>query len=159
MIKILLEILSIVIGGTIGWWLLPIFDKIAYIYILHPEAQISQYLKYEIGKRQLKTAWQTMKLRKTEFDKLTTRGILFQAVWLVLVIFVLTSTASLLGKALVIGLGLRILFEEVKEYLKDKNLLKQHLFWQVKREISEKELRAYLITKIVLVILCLLLVR
>lgn len=146
MIQILLNILSVIIGAGIGWWF-PWLDKIAYIFILHPEAQISQYIKFQLEKKNWKNAWETLQVRDSEFDKLTTRGILFQLVWVVLAIFALTSTGPLLGKSLVLALGLRILFEEWSEWLKDKTTLKQRLFWQIQGEWSDLELKIYLIIK------------
>jgi len=45
----------------------------------------------------------------------------------------------------VLTLGLRILLEEWSEYVKDREALKQKLFWQIKREFSDSELKIYLI--------------
>jgi len=137
------QIVSAASGLAIGW-LMPIMDKIAYIYILHPEAQISQYLKYQVEKKQLKKVWQTIKLRGEEFDKLTTRGLLFQITWAVLAIFTLTSTAGWFGKCLVMGLGLRILIGEWTEWLKNKEAMEKKLLWQVKSDWTEKEIKVYL---------------
>ncbi|MCX6816429.1 MAG: hypothetical protein NTZ93_00975 [Candidatus Beckwithbacteria bacterium] len=155
----IIKIISIILGGIIGWGL-PVLDKVAFIYIIHPEAQISQYLKYQLGKKDWKVFWQTWKLRGGEFDKLTSRGILFQLAWVVLAVFALTSTTNLFGKVLVIGLGLRVLFEEWREYLTNRDLLKQKLFWQVKKEISNNELKWYMgIKTIIFGWLCLLLAQ
>lgn len=138
-----LDILWLVLGGIVGW-LMPWFDKIAYVYILHPEAQVSQYVQHQVKQKQLKQAFETLKQRGGEFDKLTTRSALFQVAWVILAFFALSSVGSLFGKALVMSLGLRILVEEWREYLTDKNKLKLKLFWQVKREVSNDELKWYL---------------
>ncbi|MDZ7586140.1 MAG: hypothetical protein U0946_00155 [Patescibacteria group bacterium] len=146
MIKVLLEILILVGGGIVGW-LLAYADYAAYIYILHPEAQISQYLKWQLEKRQFKIFWETLKRRQNEFDKLTTRGILFQLAWVVLAIFALSSTTGGFGKAVVMGLGLRVLVSEWGEFRKNKESLKQQLFWQVQAVINDQELKWYLLVK------------
>ncbi|MCG2691511.1 hypothetical protein L6272_01645 [Microgenomates group bacterium] len=152
-------IINIILGGIVGWFL-PALDKIAYIYILHPEAQISQYLKFQLEKRQWKSFWETLKSRQAEFDKLTTRGILFQAAWLVLAVFTVTSVPGWFGRALVMVLGIRILLEEWRDWLKNKDVLRQKLFWQIKKEWQNQELKWYLIGKTITVSwLCLLLVR
>lgn len=147
----IITIINIILGGIVGW-LIPALDKIAYIYILHPEAQISQYLKWQLERRQFKNFWETLKRRQAEFDKLTTRGILFQAVWLVLAIFTVTSVPGWFGQALVMVLGIRILLEEWREWLKNKDVLRQKLLWQVKTEMNERELKVYLIIKSLLII-------
>ncbi|MFH0942970.1 MAG: hypothetical protein V1810_02230 [Candidatus Beckwithbacteria bacterium] len=149
MLQGLLLILSIVGGAAIGW-LMPIFDYVAYVYILHPEAQISQYLKYEIVKKQFKPAWETVKRRRGEFDKLTTRGILFQLVWVVLAVFAITSTTGWFGKSLIMGLGFRVLVEEISEWRKDRASLKKKLLWQVEKEWADRELKLYLGVKAVI---------
>lgn len=141
----LLTIISLILGAVIGW-LIPWFDRIAYIYILHPEAQVAQYIKYQIEKKQWRSAWTNLKLRSREFDQLTTRGVLFQLAWVVLAFFAVTSAAGWFGKTLVLVLGARILAEEWREWLTDKPALKQKLFWQVKRDWSDAELKIYLIT-------------
>jgi len=155
----IITIINIILGGAVGWFL-PILDKIAYIYILHPEAQISQYLKWQLEKKQLKNFLETLQRRQGELDKLTTRGILFQAAWLVLAIFTVTSVPGWFGRALVMVLGIRILLEEWRDWLKNKDVLRQKLLWQIKKEWQNQELKLYLIGKTIAVAwLCLLLVR
>lgn len=155
----IINIISIIAGGVIGWFL-PALDKIAYIYILHPEAQISQYLRFQLERNQFQAFWKTLKSRQGEFDKLTTRGILFQLTWIVLAIFTMTSVPELFGQVLVISLGVRILVEEWREWLGNKEIFAQRLLWQVNKTWSPGEIKWYLISKTLLVgWLCLLLVR
>jgi len=146
----LLSIISIILGALIGW-LIPWLDKIAYIYILHPEAQVAQYVKYQIDQKQWRAAFNSLNRRAKDFDQLTTRGILFQLAWVVLAFFAVTSAAGWFGKTLVLTLGLRILLEEWSEYVKDREVLKQKLFWQIKREFSDSELKFYLIAMTLMV--------
>ncbi len=138
-----LEVVGLLVGGVLGWWL-AWFDRVAYVLILHPEAQVSQYVRYHLGKRNYRQAWDLLEKRGGELDKLTTRGFLFQAAWLVLALFAITSVASMFGKMVVMGLGLRIMVEEWLEYRSDKALLKQRLFWQVQRQVSNQELKWYM---------------
>ena len=138
-----LELIGLFIGGATGW-LLVWFDKIAFVYIIHPEAQISQYVKYQIEKRNYKGAFELMEARAGEMEKLTSRSVLFQAAYIVLALFALTSTASMFGKSLVMGLGLRIILTDWQEYLKDKEGLKRKLFWQIQRQVSNLELKWYM---------------
>jgi len=138
-----LQVLLLLAGGIFGWiivWL----DRLVYIYWSHPEAQLSQYTRYYFTKKNWKAGINLMEQRKAEFKELTFRSALFQVAWVVLAVFALTSVASIFGKAMVTGLGLRILYGEWRDYLKDKETLKRWLFWQVKREISNEELKWYL---------------
>ncbi len=144
MLNIVLNILGGIIGGIIGWWV-AWADRIAFVYILHPEAQVSQYLQFLVSQKQLKKAWEVIKNRGGEMGKLTTRSVLFQLAWVVLGFFAVTSVGSWFGRTLVMTVGARILYEEWREYAKDRQLLKQRLFWQIKREVDDTELKIYLI--------------
>ncbi len=132
-----------VMGGVVGWSL-SYLDWILYIYVLHPEAQIARYVQHQIKRKQVRLAIDTLRKRQEELTKLTTRGFLFQVIWVGLALFTLTSVSSYFARALVMGLGLKVLLTEWREYLTDKRRLKQWLFWQIKREVSDEELKWYL---------------
>lgn len=144
MIITVINVISVILGVIIGW-LIPWLDKVAYIYILHPEVQAAQYVKYQISQKQFKAAWQSLNARAKEFDKLTTRSLLFQLAWVVLAFFAVTSSAGWFGKTLVLTIGGRLLFEQWQDWVKDRAGLKQKLFWQVKREWRDGEVKIYLI--------------
>jgi len=136
-------VILFVVGALIGWQMVW-FDKIAFIYILHPEAQLSQQVKFYIKQKQYRRAMRLLDERETEMDKLTTRSVLFQVAWVGLGLFAVTSVANFFGRMLVMSLGLRIMVEEWEEYKADKQALNKLLFWQIKREVSDKELKRYL---------------
>ena len=139
-----LQLLWLALGGVVGWHLIW-FDVIAFAYILHPEAQVSQYIQFQINNRRFKKAAEMVALRIGEFDKLTTKTVLFQIAWVVLTVFTLTSTAGWFGKTMIMTLGLHILIDQWQMYLKnDKESLKKQLFWQIQRPVSDKELQWYL---------------
>ncbi|MEA3355168.1 MAG: hypothetical protein U9Q63_01650, partial [Patescibacteria group bacterium] len=89
--------IGFIFGGGLGWSLV-FFDVIAYTYILHPETQLSLYIRHQIKSKQFKQAYESIKRRRSEFNKLTTRSVLFQIVWVVLAVFGLTSVNGLFGK-------------------------------------------------------------
>src|SRR3989344_8518541 len=129
-----LQLVWLILGGILGWWLVWL-DFVAFAYILHPEAQVSQYIKFQLDNRRFKKAAEMVTLRIGEFDKLTTRSALFQAAWVVLTVFTLTSTAGWFGKTMIMALGLHILIDQWQLYMKDKEALKKQLFWQIQRPI------------------------
>jgi len=141
--KTLIDLLGVIGGGWIGFMMVEL-DKIAYVLFLHPESQVAQYVKYYVEKKNYKRAWEQLKLREKEMIKLTSRSGLFQAVWVVLAFFALTSVPSWFGRVLVMSLGLRILIENWLLYKQDKMSLKRRLFWQIQREFSNQELKWYM---------------
>lgn len=130
-------------GGGLAGWTLTKIDRLVYVYLTHPEAQISVYVKHLIEKKNYQQALAVLEQRKGELKELTFKSVLFQAAWVVLAVFALTSTAGWFGKMVVMGLGLKIFWQMADKFKRDKEGLKKDLFWQVKREITETELRGY----------------
>ena len=133
----------LIVGGGVGWFL-AWFDRLVYVYWSHAQTQLSQHVRYRFERGDIKGGLRLLKERKKELKELGFRSVLFQIVWVLVAIFALTSTTSWFGKALVMGLGLRILVDEWRDYFTDKQTLKRWLFWQVKRKIADDELRWYL---------------
>ncbi len=129
-----------VLGGFIGWNL-NLLDYFVYIYFTNPESQVSVESKYLLKARRFN---QAIALLKTKESHLAFRGVLFRLVWVGLALFTLTSTASFLGKGLVMGLGLNLLINEWQEQKTKPEVLNSRLFWQIKRKVSLQEQRYYL---------------
>ena len=138
------EILGWWLGGAVGWWLL-VLDRWVWVYWTRPETQLAHRVRWLVSQRRIKEAWEEILRRKEEQDRLAFRSVLFQLAWLGLAFFAVTSTAGMFGKGVVMGVGLHLLYDEWKDYLKSAQLLRDWLFWPVKREVSLKETRFYLI--------------
>jgi hypothetical protein len=147
-----LPVVGWLLGGFIGYWLL-ILDQVLDIYYAHPETQLAQYVRYYLNKGHYRWIVKVLKGRRHDQPRLTFRSAVFQVLWLGLAIFALTSTSSLLGKAVVMGLGLHLLLNEWEDYLANPETLRSWLFWQVKREVSFKEQRYFLIAMTVFFLL------
>jgi len=139
-----LPIFSWLLGGFIGFWFLYL-DRLIDIYFTHPETQLSHYIRHYLSQGRYQWAWKTLQQRRKEQQRLTFHSALFQVVWVILALFTLSSTSSLLGKGLVMGLGLHLLLNQWQDYLIDPQYLRGWLFWQIKREISLKEQKIYLL--------------
>ncbi|GEM_PF-1356897 len=136
------EFLTWLVGGFLGWHFL-FLDKIVYFYFLHPELPSTQQAKKVMENHGLR-AWLKLMINEKVEEKLTLRSLLFQLVFWVLAIFTVTSTASFLGKGLVMGLGLHLLIEEWQLQLSNPLILNKRLFWQLKRTVSLEEQKYYL---------------
>ena len=137
------DLVGMVVGAIVGFemnW----FDRVAYIYITRPEVQLSLQVQYWVKNKELKRAFEAVRDRVSEMDRLTTRSILFQVAWVGLAFFAITSTGGGFSRMLVMGLGLEMLVSQWMAYGQDKMQLKQELFWQIKREVSNLELKRYL---------------
>lgn len=136
-----LSVLWWLIGAYIGYWLLTV-DRFVDVYFTHPDTKMSIYIKDLVKKNNFKKAIEDLEKYKEHQKNLALRSALFQAIWIPLTFFTLTSTASLFGKAVVMGLGLHLLFDEWEDVKSGKGI--SWLFWQIKRQISLKEQKIYL---------------
>ena len=138
-----LDVTGLFVGGVLGWLLVNL-DRLVYVYFSHAGTQMAQYARYQFDQKKWREGWRIFEMRQDEMEELTFRSALFQAAWVVLALFALTSTASLFGKSLVMGVGLKILVDEWRDYLYARGTLKRWLFWQVKRQITDTEVKVYL---------------
>ncbi|MFC1711675.1 hypothetical protein ACFLZ1_03765 [Patescibacteria group bacterium] len=129
------------LGAVLGSHFLKI-DQLIYVYFTRPEQPLSLEVRALISQKKIGPAWDLLDSRSIEQKQLALRSFLFQISWVVLVLFTLTSTASYFGKALVMGIGLKLLLEEWDDFLHAGNI--SWLFWQIKREVGIKEQRVYL---------------
>ena len=79
--------------------------------------------------------------RREEQLYLVVRSIFFLAAWVPMTLFVITSTGSMLGTGLVMGIGLHLLYDSFVDF-KNMERLKWWLFWSVKRKVSDNEAKA-----------------
>lgn len=128
-------------GAVLGAHLLKI-DQLFYVYFVEPQEPLSFQLRQLLRQRKISQTWDLLEQKLAEQTKLATRSFLFQAAWPILALFTLTSTASWFGKALVMGIGLKLLIEEWENILAGQNI--SWLFWQIKREIPLKEQKVFL---------------
>jgi len=127
------------IGGLIGMWFV-IVDRVAYVYFTRPHEQLSIQVKGLVNQRRYVEALRLINHRKDEQKNLAIRSVLFVGVWILLALFVLTSSGSLFAVGLVMGVGLHLLYDMVVD-LNDIGKLRSWLFWPVKRMVSDDEAR------------------
>ena len=128
-------------GGLIGWNFL-FLDQLIWVYFTQPNNKISEEVRFLFTQKKWKQGIEVLKVKEYEMERLAFKSVLFQICWLVLVFFVLTSTSSLLGKGIIMGVGLHLLLKEWQDFKKWRRF--DWLFWQIKREITLKEQKFYL---------------
>lgn len=138
------ESLIFVFGGLVGWWLLKT-DRLVSAYFLEPQTQLSYHIRYLVEKFKPLKLFRLLRERKKEQKRLVFRSAFFQVGWLFLAFFTITSTTSFLAKGMVLGLGLHLLFDEIKDWRrKGLNFVRDWLFWQIKRTVTLKEAKIFL---------------
>jgi hypothetical protein len=132
-----------VIGVLIGFQIL-FADRIVHAFYLYPETEFNTLVR-ELWKRgDVKGMLKALAQAETLQEKLLTRSALFLIVYIFMTIFVLTSTGSVVGFGIMLGMGLHYTVDFWR-YSKDpKKFAKQYL-WQVKRVLSPQEIRAFVL--------------
>jgi hypothetical protein len=132
------------VGGLLGTFLLDA-DHLFYLLWINPHELTSLRAKRLVEQKRFKEAlilvWDT----RHERIRLPFRNALFQPILYVLCFFILTSTGSLFGAGLVMGMALHLLKDEVEDLLTDKERLKKWLFWQIKGEVSDENQKIFVI--------------
>ncbi|MGI5828328.1 MAG: hypothetical protein ACOX6V_04900 [Patescibacteria group bacterium] len=149
-LEVWLPVILWLAGGMFGYVVLSL-DRIIDIYITHPNTKLAGYVKQLVSQGWYRQAWQVIQANKHLQPRLVFHSVLFQAIWVFLALFTVTSTFQLFGQGFVLGLGLHLLLEEWQEYNKDKEKLKQWLFWQLNLTLSDRDVKWYLLAISILI--------
>lgn len=150
------KVVSFFLGALLAAHFIKI-DQLIYVFFTKPEDELSLQVKGLIKQKKYGDAWDVLDLKIDLQSQLASRSLLFQLAWVGLAVFALTSTAGFFSKALIIGIGLKLLLEEWQDIWQGNNI--NWLFWQVKRQVSLDEQKKYLyIVSVIFVLLSLLFV-
>lgn len=104
------------LGGAIGTYL-PDIDHLIYAYFLSPQDLTSQRVNYSLKNQDIGKSVQLLYETRYERTKAIFHTAFFQIIFLILTIFVFTSTASLFGKGLVLGFSVHLLIDELVDFM------------------------------------------
>jgi hypothetical protein len=122
--------------GFAFFWL----DRILHVFFVDPDHQFHQVVRQSWREGKYFSAVKLIFTQRDLQEKLITRSVLFFLTYLAVTLFVLTSTGSLFGIGLVLGIGLHFGFDFIRYY---RNLggFQRHFLWQVQRQWSAQEVR------------------
>lgn len=140
--RFLVETLVLGLGLAVGVYML-FLDRVVYTFS-YPKEQLSQYFVWYWKKKQYVSALALLDSRRSEQQKLTFRSALFMIIWVPLALFAVTSTPSLFGKGVVMGLMFHILYDAWRLQRMAPEKLNVRLFWQVKRQVGYEEQLVFL---------------
>ena len=101
---------------------------------------LSLAIKRLVNKRQWQLVYIAFQHRGKEQTHLALHSVLFLLVWLVIAFYLITSSGSILTAGLVLSLGLQLAYQMAMDY-KQPNKLRAWLFWQIKRTLTETEMK------------------
>lgn len=117
-------------------------DGLIYVYFLKPAEPISLDIKNLFKQKQYQLALKELISREKEMKELTLKSALFQIAWIAIALFTISSTASYLGKGLVMAIGFQLLFSQWQAVLANQPL--DWVFWQIKTKVGLKEQKIFL---------------
>lgn len=138
------------VGGIVGT-LLPDIDHIIYFYFVGPQELTSQRFDYMAHNHKIKRMLGLLYETRTERKGLIFHTIFFQAIFLLLTFWMLSSSGSLIGKGLVLSFALHLTIDQwvdVEEIGSLKNWIKN-----LPLTIDAKQTTSYLYISTVLLIL------
>ncbi len=136
------QLIGLWAGGLIGTFLLDL-DHLIYCFFQNPHELTPQRLRHYLQQGQYKYSLALLFETQKERKRLIFHSLLFQIVLLVAVFFVLTSSAGLLGKGLVLVLFLQSLISQFDEFLKTGKM--DSWFWQLKISLPSNFQALYLL--------------
>ncbi len=128
------------IGVYIGF-LIFFLDRFLHVFFLEPEAELSKIVRELWRNKQVTKVVKAVVIGRNLQERLITRSVFFLIAYVATAIFILTSTGSVLGMGVVLGIGLHYCFDLIR-YSRNAELFRKHFFWQLKKGLADREILA-----------------
>ena len=138
------------LGGIMGHYLLDL-DHLLYALWIYPHELTSMRFKRLLEQSRFRDAIDLLADTRQERKRLTLHSVVFQAVLPIFSFFVLTSTGSMLGAGLVMGLYLRSLEGLFTDFRKLGHI--KNWFWQVRGEVPQQIQALYFVGMVIIFVL------
>ncbi len=145
-----LSYLPFLVGGIIGS-ILPDIDHLIYVYYLRPYEVTSQRVMYDVQKGNLRQTWNLLSATRGERVNLILHTVLFQILFLVLSFLVITSSASLLGRGLVLAFLLHLFVDEVLDLKANGNIA--NWLKNIAIELNNSQIKYYLTANFIVILI------
>lgn len=109
------------LGGLVGVFL-PDIDHLVYVFFLSPQELTSQRLNFLLGRKEVKRAVELLYETRSERRGLIFHTFFFQIIFLILTFWLISSSASLFGRGLVLSFALHLSLDQITDLVDMKNL-------------------------------------
>jgi len=138
------------VGGLVGN-LLPDLDHFIYIYFLKPHELTSQRVGYMMGKRNFSKSFLLLLESRSERKKLIFHSGIFQLIFVILALLVVTSSGSLFARGIVLAFFLHLLVDQAVDYLETGNMNNWTGGYEI--EVTNKQIKIYWLVMFLVLIL------
>ncbi len=137
------------VGIFIGT-ILPDIDHVIYVYYLRPYEVTSQRVMYDVQKGNLKQSWELLSVTRSERTNLILHTITFQILFVILSFLIMTSSASVFGKGLVLAFLLHLFVDEIIDLRSTGNLA--NWFRQIPIQLDTLQINIYLVVNFAIIL-------
>ncbi|MDP3998048.1 MAG: hypothetical protein Q8P89_00320 [bacterium] len=130
--------------GMIGGVIVLYFDPLFTAYFGSTITSSTQEIKQLIGQKKFPAAVGKIFVSHEPREQLILHSAFFQCILMLLAFYIVTSSGSLFGSGLVMGMVIHLFQEEIVIWRRDPQRLTKILFWNIHREVSLQEQKIYL---------------
>lgn len=136
------------IGGVIGT-LLPDIDYLINVYVLNPDREESKVTADMVSQKRVAGVWERVAQARKGKTELLFHTIIFQLIFWVFAVYVLSSTGSLLAKGIVLAFALHLIIDQLTDLMETGSLS----LWFAKAPfaLDEHKQKIYLLLNILLI--------
>lgn len=139
-----IELLYLAIGLLLGMVAID-SDHFIFWFFIKPRSEESKLIKFAIQKKDIKTITKIVQSSHTTHHNLVFHHYFFQVILVLFSLFILTSTKNTIISAIVLGLNLHLLVDEIIDYKQNPKVLQKWLFAREEKQLPIEFLKRYLI--------------
>ena len=109
------------LGVLIGYYL-PFVDHLFYAFIVRPNSDVSRNIRSLFSIRKFRQLVTYVNETADQRERLIIHTAYFQAVFMLLTFYILSSSSSLFGRGLVYGFSLKLFVEQLFEFYANQNI-------------------------------------
>ena len=127
------------LGGLIGV-LMPDLDHLIYVFFLAPQELTSQRVGFLWNRKEIKRLIELLYETRSERRGLIFHTIFFQAIFLLLTFWLMSSSSSLFGKGLVLSFALHLSVDQLVDLIEMKSLINWLKFLPISLDLPKSEI-------------------
>lgn len=117
-------------------------DRLLHIFYIESETPFSQSVRESWRQKDVRKVLRSVFYAGQMQERLITRSVFFLVAYAATALFVITSTGSVIGTGIILGVGLHYCFD-FWQYRKNLESLHQHFLWQFRRKLAEREVTSF----------------
>ena len=127
------------LGGAVGVFM-PDLDHLIYVFAIGPQELTSQRVSFLWGRREYRRLIELLYETRSERRGLIFHTLFFQAIFLILTFWLMSSSASLFGKGLVLSFALHLSVDQLVDITEMKSLTNWTKFLPINLDLGKSKI-------------------